>query len=58
MICDRYGVSSRAGAAIANAALADAGVISAADQANVIDKNKLTLFRLGGRWFFTTPTLN
>ena len=41
MICDRYGVSSRAGAAIANAALADAGVISAADQANVIDKNKL-----------------
>ena len=41
MICDRYGVSSRAGAAIANAALADAGVISAADQTNVIDKNKL-----------------
>ena len=41
MICDRYGVSSRAGAAIANAALADAGVISATNQTNVIDKNKL-----------------
>ena len=41
MICDRYGVSSRAGAAIANAALADAGVINVNDQTNVIDKNKL-----------------
>ena len=41
MICDRYGVSSRAGAAIANAALADAGVIGVEDQSNVIDKNKL-----------------
>ena len=41
MICDRYGVSSRAGAAIANAALTDAGVISADNQINVIDKNKL-----------------
>ena len=39
MICDRYGVSSRAGAAIANAALADAGVINVNDQTNVIDKN-------------------
>ena len=41
MICDRYGVSARAGAAIANAALADTGVISADDQMFVIDKNKL-----------------
>ena len=41
MICDRYGVSSRAGAAIANAALTDAKVISACDQTQVIDKNKL-----------------
>ena len=41
MICDRYGVSSRAGAAIVNAALTDAEVISAADQSQVIDKNKL-----------------
>ena len=41
MICDRYGVSARAGAAIANAALADTGVISADDQTFVIDKNKL-----------------
>ena len=41
MICDRYGVSSRAGAAIANAALTDAKVISVDDQTQVIDKNKL-----------------
>ena len=41
MICDRHGVSSRAGAAIANAALIDAKVISACDQTQVIDKNKL-----------------
>ena len=41
MIYDRYGASSRAGAAIANAALADAGVISPDNQINVIDKNKL-----------------
>ena len=41
MICDRYGVSSRAGAAIANAALVDAGVTNIEDQTNVIDKNKL-----------------
>ena len=41
MICDRYGVSSRAGAAIANAALVDAAVINIDDQTHVIDKNKL-----------------
>ena len=41
MIFDRYGVSSRAGAAIANAALTDAKVISVDDQTQVIDKNKL-----------------
>ena len=41
MICDRYGVSSRAGAAIANAALTDAKVINVDDQTQVIDKNKL-----------------
>ena len=39
--CDRWGVSNRAGAAIANAALIDAGVITPEDQTNVIDKNKL-----------------
>ena len=39
--CDRWGVSNRAGAAIANAVLIDAGVITAENQKNVIDKNKL-----------------
>ena len=39
--CDRWGVSNRAGAAIANAVLIDAGVITSEDQTNVIDKNKL-----------------
>ena len=39
--CDRWGVSNRARAAIANAALIDAGVITPEDQTNVIDKNKL-----------------
>ena len=41
MIFDRYGVSSRSGAAIANAALTDAKVICADDQTQVIDKKKL-----------------
>ena len=39
--CDRWGVSNRAEAAIANAVLIDAGVITSEDQTNVIDKNKL-----------------
>ena len=39
--CDRWGVSNRAGAAIANAALIDAGIITPEDQKHVIDKNKL-----------------
>jgi hypothetical protein len=39
--CDRWGVSNRAGAAIANAALIDAGVITLEDQSSVIDKSKL-----------------
>ena len=39
--CDRWGVSNRAGAAIANAALIDAGVITPQDQTSVIDKSKL-----------------
>jgi hypothetical protein len=37
--CDRWGVSNRAGAAIANAALIDAGIITPEDQKHVIDKN-------------------
>ena len=39
--CDRWGVSNRAGAAIANTALIDAGVITPQDQTSVIDKSKL-----------------
>ena len=39
--CDRWAVSNRAGAAIANAALIDAGFISPDDQKYVIDKSKL-----------------
>lgn len=39
--CDRWGVSDRAGAAIANAVLIDAGIITYEDQTNVIDKSKL-----------------
>lgn len=40
-VLDRYGVSNRAGAAIASAALIDAGVVSEIDSKNLIDKNKL-----------------
>ena len=39
--CDRWGVSNSVGAAIANAALIDAGLITPEDQKHVIDKNKL-----------------
>ena len=39
--CDRWGVSNRAGAAIANAAFIDAGVISPENRKYVIDKSKL-----------------
>ena len=39
--CDRWGVSNRAGAAIANAALIDAGISTPQDQTCVIDKSKL-----------------
>lgn len=39
--CDHWGVSNRAGAAIANAVLIDYGVITAENQINMIDKSKL-----------------
>lgn len=39
--CDRWGVSPRAGAAIANAVLIDAAVITPENQKCVIDKSKL-----------------
>ena len=41
VICDRYKVSDRAGAAIANAVLQNYDVITSEDNDLVIDKNKL-----------------
>ena len=40
-ICDRFNVSDRAGAAIATAALQDAGIITEDDTSLVIDRSKL-----------------
>ena len=40
-MCERYQVSDRAGAAIANSALQDAGVITRSQISFVIDKNKI-----------------
>lgn len=39
--CDRHGVSDRAAAAIASAALQDFGIISPDDSQNVVDRNKI-----------------
>ena len=39
--CMRWGVSPKAGASIANAALIDAGVVTKDNQTKIIDKNKL-----------------
>ena len=39
--CDRWGVSSRAGAAVASAVLIDAGVVTKEDQTKIVDRNKL-----------------
>ena len=39
--CMRWGVSPKAGASIANAALIDANVVTRDNQKNIIDKNKL-----------------
>ena len=39
--CMRWGVSPKAGASIANAALIDAGVVTKEDQMKIIDKSKL-----------------
>lgn len=41
VVLDRYKVSNRVGAAIASAALVDAGLINDKDSCNIIDKNKL-----------------
>jgi hypothetical protein len=39
--CDRYGVSDRAGAAIATSVLQDFGIVTPEDNVSVIDRNKL-----------------
>ena len=39
--CDRYGISPRAGAAIASAVLEDYGIITSADKTHVISRCKL-----------------
>lgn len=39
--CDRFGVSDRCGASIANAVLRDYGIITAEDTSKLIDRNKL-----------------
>ena len=39
--CDRWGVSPRAGAAVASAVLIDAGVVTKDDQTKIVDRNKL-----------------
>jgi len=41
MMSERYQLSDRASAAVANAALKDAGLITDSDKTYVIDKNKL-----------------
>lgn len=41
MVCDRYGISDTAGAAISSAALQSAGLIKEDDLQLIIDKNKL-----------------
>ena len=40
-MCDRYGISDRAGAAIANAVLQDYGIIAKHNPRDVIDRSKL-----------------
>ncbi|CAH0551078.1 unnamed protein product [Brassicogethes aeneus] len=40
-VCDRYGVSDRAAAAIASAVLEDVGLIKKGDTSKVVDKNKV-----------------
>ncbi|VEN43556.1 unnamed protein product, partial [Callosobruchus maculatus] len=38
---DRYGISDRAGAAVASAVLQDVGIINTIDKTSIIDKNKI-----------------
>jgi hypothetical protein len=40
-ICDRYGISDRAGAVIATAVLEDLGIVSQSTPTNVVDRYKL-----------------
>lgn len=40
-ICDRFGVSDRAGAAVATSVLQDVGLITEEDSSSIVDRNKL-----------------
>jgi hypothetical protein len=48
-ICDRFGSTSRAGAAIATAVLEDFGIVTKDDRSNVIDQYKLRRERAASR---------
>lgn len=41
MVCDRYGISDRAGAAVASAVLNDFNIICDADTSKIVDRNKV-----------------
>ena len=49
IICDRYKISDRAGAAIANAVLQDYGIITTDENSLIIDRNKLRRSRFSVR---------
>lgn len=57
-ICDRYGVSSRAAAAISSAVLKDIGVITQDNSSKVIDKCKVQRERQKSRGLSTATQLN
>ena len=48
-MCDRYQISDRAGAAIANAVLQDYGIITPDEDSLIIDRNKLCRSRFSVR---------
>ncbi|KAI6653133.1 hypothetical protein LOD99_3969 [Oopsacas minuta] len=48
-MCDRYQISDRAGAAIANAVLQDYGIITPEEDGQIIDRNKLRRSRFSVR---------
>lgn len=57
-ILDKYKISDRVDAAIASAALADAGLVSKTDKSHVIDKSKIRRARAKTRSELQSNTLN